>query len=106
MELMIGAPGNTGNVAAINVTVDAIEGIVGSRSLVEVNEALAAMGHMAEIPVPGYGYVIGRWLLHEKMDFDLRNDWAGGDLDELTYTDRKGGRPLRVIHMPTAMVFV
>ena len=95
MQPIVGSEGNTGNVAAINVMVDAIEGIVGCRSMVESNEDLAESGLLTEMQVPDYGYVRSSLILHEGMDFDLYNDWAGGDLNELTYTDRHGGkRPL------------
>ena len=89
-HLMIGTTGNAGNVAAINATVGTIGGIVGSRSLVEANEALAAMGDLAEMHAPDYGYLRGSLLLRERMDFDIRTYWAGGNLGELTYTDSQG----------------
>ena len=74
MHLAIGTSGNAGNFAAINVPVETTEWTVGARSLVGVNEALAARGHLAEMPVTDYGYVRGSLLLHERMDCDLCND--------------------------------
>ena len=32
----------------------------------------------------------GSILLREGIDYDLRNDWANGNLDEWTYADRIG----------------
>ena len=105
--LMVGPTGNTGNVASVNTLVDTIEGIVGLRSMEEVNEDLATSGLLTEVPVPDYGYVRSSLILHGGIDFDLYNYWAGGNLNELTYTDRPcGGRPLTVIHIPTAKVCV
>ena len=105
MKLRIGTTGNAG-VASISANVEAIEGIAGRRSIVGANEALSARGLLTEITLPDYGYVRSSVILHEGMDFILYIDWVGGDLDELTYTDRQGGeRKLMVIHMPTAMVF-
>ena len=104
---MIGSAGNTGNVASVNAMVDTIEGIAGPRSMVEANEALAARGLLAEMPSPDYGYVRSSLILHERMDFNIYNDWVSGSLNELAYTDRqRGKRPIRVIHMPTAKVCV
>ena len=90
-NLRIGTTGTACNVAAINVMVETIEGVVGAQSLVEANEALAAIGHLSEMHVPEYGYARGILLLRERMDFDLCNDWARGDLDALTYEDRQWG---------------
>ena len=54
----------------------------------EANAPLEARGNMAEIPAPDYGYVRGRLLLRERIDYDQCNDWVNGNLDELTYEDR------------------
>ena len=89
-KLRIGTARNAGNVASINAMVETIDGVVGSRALVGENEALAARGHLAEMPAPAYGYVRGIFLLRERMEFDLCNDRANGNLGELTYTDRQG----------------
>ena len=90
-KLRIGTMGNAGSQAAIKVMVETIEGIVGARSLVEVNAELEARGGMAEIPDPDYGYARGSLLLHERIDYDLCNGWVKGDLYELTYAGRHGG---------------
>ena len=87
---MVGSTGNARNVAAINAMVDAVEGIVGPRAMVEVNEALAARGLLTEMPAPDYGYVRSRLTLHERLGCNLYNDWVGGNLNELPYTDRQG----------------
>ena len=67
--------------------IDTIEGIVEPRSMVGGNEALASRGLLTEMPVPDYGYVRSFLILREILDFDLYNDWAGGNLNELTYAD-------------------
>ena len=48
-------------------------------------------GEMAEISAPDYGCLRGGMLLLEKIDYDLRNDWVGGNQGELTYADSHGG---------------
>ena len=88
---MVGTTGNAGNVAAISAMVVTIGGIVGRRAIAEANGSLAERGLLTETPVPNYGYVRSSAILRERMGFDLYNDWEGGNLDELTYTDRQGG---------------
>ena len=78
----------------INATVATIEGVIGTRSLEAANAALWARGEMAEIPAPDYGYLGGSFLLQEKIDCDLRNDWVGWNPDELTYADRHGDKAM------------
>ena len=72
---------------------DAIEGIVGPRSMMEANESMWERGLLTGIPAPDYGYVASTPILHERerMAFGLYNDWLGGNLGELTYADRQGG---------------
>ena len=53
-KLMIGETGNARNVASVNAMVETTAGIVGARSLVEVNASLAARGKLTEMHVPGY----------------------------------------------------
>ena len=59
--------------------------------MVEVNASLTARGMLTEMPSPGYGYVSSSVILQERMGQRLYNDWAVGNLDELTYVDRQGG---------------
>ena len=89
-DLRIGATGNEG-VASISLTVETIEGEVGRLAMAAAESAIEACGIPTELPDPNYGYLRSSAILHERIDNRLYNDWVGGNLDELTYVDRRGG---------------
>ena len=55
-ELRIGATGNTGSYAALNISTHPIDGLVGRRSVEGVNSELSRNGGIA-IPSTTYGYL-------------------------------------------------
>ena len=84
----------TGNVGGgappINALVEAIEGFIERRALVEMKAELGARGLVAEVPMPTYGYLGKGEFLYRRKD-DLISDWAIDALRELVHPDRKGG---------------
>ena len=80
----------TGSYATLNIMTQAIDGIVG-----KISAELAALAMRSneaiDSPDPTYGYLRGSQFIHEKIDYDLDNDWVQNDLDEMIYVDRLRG---------------
>ena len=91
-QLRIRMAGNVGGggAAAINASVETIEGFVGGGDRVEVQESLVARGVATEAPAPTYGYLRKNDVLFNRKDDDLISDWVGETLEGLVYTDRYG----------------
>ena len=64
-------------------------GVVGTKIREEVSQAMYGIGSI-EIPDPAYGYLRASQLAREWADRNLKNDWAGRDLEGLTYVDSLG----------------
>ena len=63
LKLRVGPTGNTGSYAALNIITHPIGGIVGRRSVAEVDSSLSLSGYIA-IPIPEYGYLMGGRILN------------------------------------------
>ena len=79
----------TGN-PAIHALVEAIDGIVGSNSIGEVQKGLVNRGAIAVIPAPTYGYMRKDEFYTGPLEDNLLNEWVPCALRGMIYTDKVG----------------
>ena len=90
-KIEIGTTGNAGpGNPERNALVEAIDGIVGSNSIGDVQKELTNRGAMAEVPPPTYGYMRRDEFYSGSLGDNLLNEWVPYELRGMIYTDEVG----------------